>query len=72
MSFLPIPHELAVGDVFLPPLLIAAMAGLILATLTSRVFDHYRLSQYLFFPPLVLLSLSVIYTVLIGTLITGI
>jgi hypothetical protein len=67
----PIPHEFAIGGVYMPPLLIAGLFGVIAAVVTARLLNRYRLSQHLFYPPLVLLALMIIYTVLIGTFITG-
>ena len=67
MSYM--PHEFAIGGVFMPPLLIAAILGTIAAVVTARLLNRYRLSRYFFYPPLVFLALMVIYTVLIGTLI---
>jgi hypothetical protein len=64
-----IPSEFAIGDVYFPPLLIAAMLGVILAWLTAKQLNRYRLSRFFFYPPLVLLALSVIYTVIIGTFV---
>ena len=69
---LPTPHEFAIGGVYLPPLLVAAFLGAIAAMGTAQLLNRYRLSRYLFYPPLVLLSLMVIYTVLIGALIIGV
>ena len=69
---MPIPHEFAIGGVYMPPLLIASLFGVIAAVVTARLLDRYRLSKYLFYPPLVLLSLMIIYTVLIGALIIGV
>ncbi len=63
------PHEFAIGGVFMPPLLVAGFLGTIAAVLTARLFNRYRLSKYFFYPPLVFLALAIIYTVLIGTLI---
>ena len=63
------PHEFAIGGVYMPPLLIAAILGTIAAVVTARLLNRYRLSRYFFYPPLVFLALMVIYTVLIGTLI---
>jgi len=68
---LPTPHEFAIGGVYLPPLLVAAFFGAIAAMVTGQLLNRYRLSRYLFYPPLVLLSLMIIYTVLIGTFIIG-
>jgi hypothetical protein len=63
------PHEFAIGGVFMPPLLIAAIFGTIAAVVTARLLNRYRLSRYFFYPPLVFVALAVIYTVLIGTFI---
>jgi hypothetical protein len=64
-----IPHEFAIGEVYMPPLLVAAFLGLIAAMLTARLLNRYRLTRYFFYPPLVFLSLVAIYTTIIGTFI---
>ncbi len=64
-----IPHEFAIGGVYLPPLLVAAVLGTIAAVVTAHLLNRYRLSRYFFYPPLVFLALMIIYTVLIGTFI---
>ena len=63
------PVEFAIGGVFLPPLFVAALLGTIVAVLTGRWLNRIRLSHYFFYPPLVFVALTVIYTVLIGTFI---
>jgi hypothetical protein len=68
---MPIPHEFAIGGVYMPPLLVAGMFGIIATVVTARLLDRYRLSRYFFYPPLVSLALMIIYTVLIGTFIIG-
>jgi hypothetical protein len=68
---LPIPHEIAIGGVYLPPMLIAAILGVALATLSGRLLNRNHWSQYFFYPPLVMLAMMAIYTVLIGTFIIG-
>ena len=67
----PIPLEFAIVGVYLPPLLVAGMFGIIAAMVTTRQLNRYRLSRYFFYPPLVSLALMIIYTVLIGTFIIG-
>ena len=62
-----IPHEFTLGGVYLPPLLIAALLGVLAAALTAMLLNRYRLSRYFFYPPLVFVALAVIYTGLIGT-----
>jgi hypothetical protein len=53
----------------MPPLLIAALLGTIAAVITARLLNRYRFSRYLFYPPLVFVAITVIYTVLIGTFV---
>jgi len=67
-----IPKEFAMGEVFLPPLLVAGLLGLLAAIATAHMLNRYRLSRYFFYPPLVFLAFFVIYTVLIGTFIIGV
>lgn len=57
-----VPHELYVGEVFFPPMLIDAALGLLAATITARLLNRFRLSRYFYHPPLVLIALTVIYT----------
>ncbi len=63
------PHEFAIGGVFMPPLLVAGFFGVLAAALTAMLLNRYRLSRYFFYPPLVFVALAIIYAVLIGTLI---
>ena len=62
-----IPIEFTIGGVYFPPLLIAGILGVLATALTAMLLRRYRLSQFLYNPPLVFLALSVIYTGLIGT-----
>ncbi len=62
-----IPSEFAIGEVLMPPLLIAGLLGAAAAALTAKALDRLRLSRYFFYPPLVFIALTVIYTSLIGT-----
>jgi len=67
-----IPSEFAVGGVYLPPLLVAGCLGVLLAYWTAGLLNRYRLSRYFFYPPLVFVALSIIYSVLIGTYVVRI
>jgi hypothetical protein len=64
-----IPKEFALGEVYLPPLLIAAFLGAAAAALTAVTMNRYRLSRFFYYPPLVFAALTVIYTGIIGTFI---
>jgi hypothetical protein len=64
-----VPHEFFIGEVYFPPLLIAAFLGVVLAALTAIALNRYRLSRFFFYPPLAFVALAVIYTGVIGTYI---
>jgi len=68
----PVPGEFAIAEVYLPPLLVAILLGVIAASYTSGWLNRRRLSRYFVYPPLVFLSLVAVYTVVIGTVFIGI
>ncbi|WP_027527003.1 DUF1656 domain-containing protein [Bradyrhizobium sp. Ec3.3] len=61
-----IPHELHIGEVFFPPILLDAALGLVAASITARLLNRFRVSRYLYHPSLVLIALVVIYTGLLS------
>ena len=63
----PIPSEFNIFGVYLPPLLIVSFLGTLAAMVVARILNRVRLSRYLFYPPLVLVALAIIFTVLFGT-----
>ena len=68
MMFL-VPHEFSLGGVYLPPLFVAGIFATAIAASTVRALNRRRWSRYFFYPPLVFVALTVIYTVLIGTFV---
>jgi hypothetical protein len=62
-----IPSEFTLGGVYFPPLVIASILGTLAAVVTADLLNRYRLSEHLFYPPLVFVALAIIYTGLIGT-----
>jgi hypothetical protein len=64
-----IPHEIAIGGVYFPPLLVAAVIGVLAAWATARLLNRYRLSRLFWYPPLVFLALVVVYTTLASSFI---
>ena len=62
-----VPSEINFGGVFFSPLLIAALLGAVIAWLSARMLNRYRLSRFFAYPPLVFIALTIIYTGLIGT-----
>ena len=67
-----IPHEIALGEIFMPPLLVAGTLAVVATMMTVHLLNRYRLSRYFYYPPLVFVALTVIYTVVIGTVIVRI
>lgn len=67
-----IPSEFAIGGIYLPPLFVVCFLGILLAYWTSSLLNRYRLSRYFFYPPLVFLALSFIYSVVLGTYVVRI
>jgi Protein of unknown function (DUF1656). len=63
------PCELNLGGVYFPPLLVAATIGLAATYGLTRALNYYRLSRYFASPPLVFLSMAVIFSGLIETII---
>jgi hypothetical protein len=61
-----IPHELHIGEVFFPPILLDAVLGLVAASITAGLLNRFRLSRYFYHPSLVLIALAVIYTGLLS------
>lgn len=67
-----IPHELAIGEVYFPPLLLSGLLGLLAALLTARSLDQYRISRYFANPPAAIIAMSIIYAIVIGKVFVGI
>ncbi|MCK5795165.1 MAG: DUF1656 domain-containing protein [Anaerolineales bacterium] len=61
-----IPREFFIGEVYLPPLLVASILSVILTIVLFRLVRSYRLSRFIFYPPLAFVGVTVINTVLIG------
>ncbi len=64
-----VPSEFSIWGIYMPPLLVASVLGVITAVIISRLLNTYRLSKYFFYPPLVFVSSSIIYTMIYGALI---
>ena len=61
-----VPSEVELWGVYMPPLLPAAILGLAAMLLTVYLLNRYRLSRFFFFPQLVMVALTAIYTVIFG------
>lgn len=61
------PHDLAIGDVYIPPLLASAITALAMAALTTHLLRARGVMAHFANPALVFLSITVIFTVLLGS-----
>jgi hypothetical protein len=68
----PTASEIAIAEVYLPPLLVAFLLGLVAASLTAGWMNRRRLGRHFANPSLVYLSMIVIYTIVIGKVFIGI
>lgn len=63
------PTDISLGFVYLPPLFVDAVAGLILAYLVAHVLNRTGLSRFFWHPPLAFLALVVLMGSLFGILV---
>lgn len=68
----PVPSEFTIAEVYLPPILVASVLGVMAAVITSRWMNQRGISRHLVYPSLVFMSMTAIYTVVIGTVLIGI
>ena len=61
-----VPSEIAIGGIYFPPMLLAGIFGASVTVLTVLLLNRYRLSRFFYYPPLVFVSLAVIYTGMIS------
>ena len=62
-----LPHELALGDVYLSPMLPVFTVALLGAWLSIMVLNKLRLSRYIMFPSTTFLTLMTLYILLMNT-----
>ena len=61
-----VPHELALGDVYLSPTLPVFTAALLGAWLSITVLNKLRVSRYIMFPSTTFLTLMTLYILLMN------
>ena len=61
-----VPHELALGDVYLSPLLPVFCLALVGTWLTIGVLNKLRLSRYIMLPSATFLALMTLYMLLMN------
>lgn len=61
-----LPHELALGDVYLSPLLPVFTIALLGAWMSTILLNKLRLSRYIMFPSTTFLTLMMLYILLMN------
>ena len=61
-----VPHEISISGVYFPPMLLAALLGVVCTFGTVMLLNRYRISRFFVYPPLIFIALSILYTGLIG------
>ncbi len=61
-----IPHELALGDVYLSPLLPVFTVALLGAWVSTILLNKLRLSRYIMFPSTTFLTLMMLFILLMN------
>jgi len=62
-------HELALGDVYLSPLLIVVFLAFVFASITAIVLNKLKVSHYMLYPSLSFICIMVLYMALIDSFI---
>ncbi len=62
-----VPSEFSISGIYFPPLLLAAIMGLVAAVATRKWLGGTELAKAFANPPLVFFALTTIYTVIFGS-----
>jgi hypothetical protein len=66
-----IPHELYIADVYFSPILLVIVLAFVFTTITAVILNKLKISQYLMMPPIIFLSLMIIYSMIIDKYLVG-
>jgi len=61
----PYPHEIAISDVYISPIIIVLFVGFFLAVFTIFVLNKLKISKYFYAPSYVFLAIYTLYILLI-------
>lgn len=62
-----LPAEISLNGVYLPPWLLAALGGLLLALVVTSLANRTGLSRFVWHPPLFFVALVLAGTILLGS-----
>ncbi len=64
---LPNPAEFEIMGTYFPPILLSAILGILAMVFTTRWLARRRLFRFFYHPNLVMLAMTILYTLIIGT-----
>jgi len=64
-----IPVEVSLGGIYFPPVMITILLGVLTASLIATLLNRFRLTRFIWHPPLFFVALSVLCTRLIDVFI---
>lgn len=63
------PSEVNVGGVYMPPLLLSFIFGLLITYFVAQLLNRYEMSRYFAAPHLVFVAFAVIFTCLLDSFV---
>ncbi|QWG09815.1 DUF1656 domain-containing protein [Flammeovirga kamogawensis] len=63
-----IPHEVNIGELYIPRMLISVIVGLLLTQFTTKLLNYCKLSKYFSYTPIVYIALLLIYSIGVDSL----
>ena len=66
MNYSHLPSEISLGGIYFSPILFAALLGVVIAWVITRLLNRLGLARFIWYPPLFFLALSVICTGFVG------
>lgn len=66
-DLLPNPAEVEFLGTYFPPILLSAILGILAMVFTTRWLARRRLFRYIYLPNVIMLAMTILYTLIIGT-----
>ena len=68
-DWLPNPAEVEIAGTYYPPILVSAILGILAMVFTTKWLARRRLFRFVYYPNVVMLAMTILYTLLIGTIL---
>ena len=64
-----VPMEISFAGIYFPPVMLAILLGVILATIIARLLNKLNLTRFIWHPPLFFVAMSILFTRLVDLFI---